>query len=121
MWGVCQAELGLRHLSRGLGAAGLMLALVAGTAACGARSGPDGELGGYGPAPGGPGAGSSGSPDGTCALCDGQIECGHCLVEAYEWTYRCAPAAAPPDGECWDLRELHVDQYGRSYTCYYCP
>jgi hypothetical protein len=116
-----QVKLGLCQNGRGARTASLMLALVAGAVACGARSEPDGEPGGYGPLPGGPEAGASSVPDATCVVCDGQIECGHCLIEAYEWTYRCTPSATPPDGECWDLRELHVDQYGRSYTCYYCP
>ena len=116
-----QAKLGLRTLCRRAGAAGLLLALACGLGACGARSGPDGEPGGYGPMPGDAAAGVSGVPDAPCALCDGQIECSRCLVQAYEWTYRCAPAVSPPDDECWDLREQHVDQYGRAYTCYYCP
>ena len=119
-----QASRGLRRrLGWAIRAAGLMLGLAASAGACGARSGPDsdpGEFGGTGPAVGA-GAGSSSLPPGPCAMCDGQIECGHCLIEAYEWTYRCVPMAPPPGDGCWDLREQHVDQYGRPYTCYYCP
>ncbi len=114
-----QAKPGLRRRGWAVGTACSLLALAAFVVACGARSGPDtdpGEFGGTGPASGA-GAGSSG----PCALCDGQIECNHCLIEAYEWTYHCVPMAPPPQGSCWDLREQHTDQYGRAYTCYYCP
>ena len=101
----------------------MLLVLTAAGLGCGARSGPAGPddgFGGYGPIPTGQGAGSGIPADGSCVVCDGTIECGHCLIQAYEWTYRCLPTMPPPDPSCMDLREEHVDQYGRPYTCYYC-
>lgn len=57
---------------------------------------------------------------GDCALCDGHVECGHCLIQAFQDTYRCPPGAGAPEAGCMNLKEWHRDQYGAVYTCFYC-
>jgi hypothetical protein len=107
----------VRAWARRLRWAAVALAITA----CGARtdlSDDDGEAGDES-GTGGGGHGSV-SPMGACHRCDGSVVCTHCYVQAYATTYRCAPTAPSP-GACLNLGEIHVDQYGAAYTCYYCP
>jgi hypothetical protein len=100
----------------GLGWAALALAL----AACGARTDlSDDDEGADEPGAGGGGAAAV-EPAGACHQCDGSVVCTHCYVQGYATTYRCI-LTAPSPGACFNLGESHVDQYGASYTCYYCP
>ena len=110
-----------RHVQRSLCALSLLVL------ACGARTGPGEPDGDFAGAGGGAGhdatEGGAGPPPppGGCAVCDGHVQCGHCLVQAFELTYRCAVGMPAPAASCWDLDEIHVDQNGMAYTCFYCP
>jgi hypothetical protein len=68
----------------------------------------------------GAGASSGMPPSGSCQLCQANVECGHCLIQGEDETYRCPPSLPPPSPGCLDLLEEHHDQYGQLYTCYYC-
>ena len=69
------------------------------------------------------GAGSSGAKQvfsGKCIRCDGQPECGFCLVQIYDNTYVCPPNKKAPGSGCMDLQEQHQTSTGEPFTCYYC-
>lgn len=99
------------------------LALLAlALAACGGRTGPlEDETVGETDAEGGAPPGHHPTTIGACVLCDDQVQCSHCYVQAYLDTFRCPPLVLAPDDACWSLDERHVDQYGFAYTCFYCP
>lgn len=67
--------------------------------------------------------GEPGSPSlegGKCVPCEGQAECGYCLVQTYATTYICPPTRSAPQSDCMDLRERHTSPEGEVFTCYYC-
>jgi hypothetical protein len=103
-----------------MGAAVALLALL--VVACGARSGPlDEETGGAGGAPVTTGVGSGSTGVDACQICEREVECGQCLVQAFDDTIRCPPAIRILLEDCWSLDEVHTDQYSFTYTCFYCP
>lgn len=98
-------------------------------AACGARTigdwgewRPDGAAGGGGDGGGGGTGGGMGgaqmwSPS-TCAPCDDPlVDCAACYIQGQPEIYRCPPSIGM---DCLNLQELHVDENGHHYTCFYC-
>jgi hypothetical protein len=92
---------------------------------CGARDDPLGpeDLEPFEPAP--PASGTPTATSGTatagCVACEGQVECGHCLVQGDDNTIRCSLGIPVPLSGCLHLDEWHRDPSGALYTCYYCP
>lgn len=68
----------------------------------------------------GGGSGTTEVFSGKCIRCDGQPECGFCLVQIYNTTYICPPDKSAPQSGCMDLLEHHQTAAGEPFTCYYC-
>jgi hypothetical protein len=68
----------------------------------------------------GGGSGASSVLGGKCTPCEGQTECGYCLVQIYATTYICPPNRSAPKSGCMNLGERHTSLEGETFTCYYC-
>ena len=95
--------------------------LAAALGACGARTGSmldDYEEEPRDLADGGSDGGGEGT--GPCVLCDTDSDCGFCLVQGQERSYRCTLGATAPEFNCMHLLEQYTGEDGIPYTCFYC-